>query len=32
MATRLSLTDFEAFQSKFVRVSTFRDELIEGVK
>ena len=32
MATILSLTGFEAFQNKFVHMSTFRDELIVGAK
>ena len=32
MATQLSMTDFEAFQSKSVHMSTFRNELIGGVK
>ena len=31
MATWLSLTDLEAFQNKFVHMSTFRDEFIADV-
>ena len=31
LAMWLSLTDFEAFQNKFVHMSTFRDEFIADV-